>query len=104
MEELGGVSATDVKKALEKIREHGGGPPGMDSFLREVGFPYIEKTSSHVIRVYETSILCELQSRRHSVRSKVSVRCPIPLGRCRWQEHRNSSAILRKRGLGISAR
>jgi hypothetical protein len=52
MEELGGVSATDIKKALEKIREHGGGPPGMDSFLREVGFPYIEKTSSHVIHAF----------------------------------------------------
>merc|ERR1719326_528716 len=52
VEELGGVGTKDIKQALDKIREHGGGPPGMDSFLRDVGFPHIEKASPQIVHQF----------------------------------------------------
>jgi len=52
VESLGGVTDKDIKQSLDKIREHGGGPPGMDAFLRAVGAPFIDKGTPNTIHQF----------------------------------------------------
>jgi len=51
VEDLGGVDRRDVEKELSKLREHGD-PQGIDNFLREVDFPYVEKATGQVIHEF----------------------------------------------------
>lgn len=55
-ESLGGISDKDIKQALDRIREHGG-PPGFESFLRDMGVSFANAGSPDKINQFTKRLM-----------------------------------------------